>query len=971
MKCPKCKEKNDHKEQYCKKCGFDLRRRKHTKIILLICLLCVLLCVGIFLVIQLWIQNNYLNSENSIIYDNEDVVYRPQKENIAYDSEKNMRYYNNLLTVYLTKELSAWEATSLARKVDGTVVGYIKDELYILQIEVEETNLKALEEKADILEENKNVFSADFDFPVEVENDTLEETDENPWGINEEDKIANDNDWWAKAIDAYTAWDVINSESKVTVGVIDNGFLTGHEEFRQKNGESKITFLDDYTDNTIQCHGTHVAGLIGAQNNTVGIRGVADEADLLCVDWTPLTDDEEDEDYLDLTSTVDYVRILSQMVIKNSVKVINNSWGLTIETLDKHPWEEYPEINENDEYSSETEKYEQYLKLMNEMSKETAENMIDIIAYFLMIEQDDFVIVQSAGNGYNNGEIEYNGHYGRGYDVNQTGYFRAINEERYNEFFQGLSEDTQKLLKEKDIDYQSIKEHLLIIGAAQKEKDENENYKMCYFSNYGDNVDICAPGQNILSCTDLNSDGGYASREERGQYYYATDLDDINTYYTKYSGTSMAAPIVAGAAAYLKSIDNSLKPEEIKKYLIDTANSAVGVTDEDEGRIYPMLDFGAAVEKVIRDKKIISAEEAYQRVIDRYKTLCNVSEFDWFDRYDEYLAQYPNVNSYVMFNYHLDDHTYYYGDSDTGYDYPYEIVYQLYDVDKNGTPELLIAQAFSGEMGGKYKLCDMYAFDGVKAVKLFPEQTFLGDVEQFLVDAYEGADIGQLYIYDEPGLVGVASGDVSYYKFAADGYSLEPYRIHEQFWGQQEIVSTFTDEDWTVIGEDVVFAAPDLDNIYEEYGNDFGKAMVRVLPNDNRYYYYLVEKYFGKNYSTGYDQEYEWENLIWDNKDIEVTLDDFGDDKGYWFRTINYKTDAYQFLDVSIGDGYQGAIKTIQKNAEEMGFEFYYGDDTGNPYESQYYMEFTEGRSYSITGCMVTFERDSNDKITAISIEFD
>ena len=74
---------------------------------------------------------------------------------------------------------------------------------------------------------------------------------------------------------------------------------------------------------------------------------------------------------------------------------------------------------------------------------------------------------------------------------------------------------------------------------------------------------------------------------------------------------------------------------------------------------------------------------------------------------------------------------------------------------------------------------------------------------------------------------------------------------------------------------------------------------------------------------------------------------------------------------MSIGDGYQGAIKTIQKNAEEMGFEFYYGDDTGNPYESQYYMEFTEGRSYSITGCMVTFERDSNDKITAISIEFD
>lgn len=968
MKCPNCKEKNGSKERYCKKCGFDLRRKRITKkIVLSLGLFGIFICADIFCIIQLWIQNNYLTSENSVTYNDEDVVYRSQKENIAYDSEKNMRYYNNLLTVYLTKEFSVWEATSLARKVDGKVVGYIKNDIYLLQIEVESTDLKTLEEKADILTDAKNVFAADFDFPVEVENDTLEEIDENPWGIDENDKVANDNDWWAKAIDTYTAWDVINPESKVTVGVVDSGFLTGHEEFKKKNGESKITFLDDYSDNSVHWHGTHVTGLIGAQNNIVGIRGVADEADLLCVDWTPVTNDEEDEDYLDLTSTVDYIRILRKMIIENNVKVINNSWGLAIETQDKKPWEEYPEINENND---DTELYEQYLNITRAISEETTENMLDIMSYFLLMGQDDFLIVQSAGNGYNNGDIEYNGNVGRGYDVNQTGYFRAINEEKYNEFFQSLSEDTQKLLEEKGIDYQSIKEHLLIVGATQKEKDENGNYKMCYFSNYGDNIDICAPGQDILSCTDFDSDGGAVSREEEKQYYYATDSDDKNTCYTKSSGTSMATPMAAGAAAYLKSIDASLKPEEIKKYLIDTANSAIGVTDEDAGKIYPMLDFGAAVEKVIRDKKIISAEEAYQRMIDRYKTLCNVSEFDWFDRYDEYLAKYPNVNPYVMFNYHMDDHTYYY-DGSVGYDYPYEIVYQLYDVDKNGTPELLIAQSFKGEMGEKYKLCDMYAFDGVKAVKLFPEQTFLGDVEQFLVDAYEGADIGQLYIYDEPGLVGVVSGDASYYKFSADGYSLESYRTHEQFWGQHEIVSTFTDEDWTVIGEDVVFTAPDLDDIYQEYGNDFGKAMVRVLPNDNRYYYYLAEKYFGKNYSTGNNQEYGWENLIWDNEDMEISLENLGDDIGYWFRTIKYKTDSYKFLDVCIGDRYKDAVRTIQHYAKEMGFEFNYGDDTGNPNESQYYMEFKEGRSYCVTGCMVTFEMDSYDRITGMVIQFD
>ena len=31
-------------------------------------------------------------------------------------------------------------------------------------------------------------------------------------------------------------------------------------------------------------HGTHVAGLIAAQNNEIGIRGIADTAELYCVD---------------------------------------------------------------------------------------------------------------------------------------------------------------------------------------------------------------------------------------------------------------------------------------------------------------------------------------------------------------------------------------------------------------------------------------------------------------------------------------------------------------------------------------------------------------------------------------------------------------------------------------------------------------------------------------------------------------
>ena len=70
------------------------------------------------------------------------------------------------------------------------------------------------------------------------------------------------------------------------------------------------------------------------------------------------------------------------------------------------------------------------------------------------------------------------------------------------------------------------------------------------FSNYGTNsVDLAAPGANILS-TNMFA-GSYAFK----------------------SGTSMAAPHVAGVAALIKSMNQSLTPAEIKKIILDTVDA--------------------------------------------------------------------------------------------------------------------------------------------------------------------------------------------------------------------------------------------------------------------------------------------------------------------------------------------------------------------------------------------------------------
>ncbi|MDD6062000.1 MAG: S8 family serine peptidase [Oscillospiraceae bacterium] len=67
-----------------------------------------------------------------------------------------------------------------------------------------------------------------------------------------------------------------------------------------------------------------------------------------------------------------------------------------------------------------------------------------------------------------------------------------------------------------------------------------------YFSNYGTNIDIAAPGENVLSSI---PGGGFF----------------------KYSGTSMATPLVAACVALLKTEDSTRKPAEIEEILYSKA----------------------------------------------------------------------------------------------------------------------------------------------------------------------------------------------------------------------------------------------------------------------------------------------------------------------------------------------------------------------------------------------------------------
>lgn len=507
--------------------------------------------------------------------DNGDVVYDPVDANCKFDEETCTIYYPDMLIAYTTRDLSSSEADSLASKVQGKVVGDISGSLNVLQIQVEESDLKGLESAADTLMQSSDVSYACIDFPHIMEIDDAT-PDGNPWSTN--GKPASDrgnedspggNDWWAEAIGAYTAWNANANLNPVRVGVIDNWFLPTQEDIA-----SAMVPCANYPNNVTGStnHGTSVASLIGARgDNNVGLRGVADQSQIEYISFETYNGFTHDPHTNEVSGRIDsgeYIEMVKSL-IDDGCRVINCSWGEHYYSYEKYKdkyiyhnssFQKYI-IYENpanilmptsitDEDKRE-QAYEEYLDWRDTYQRLTATECILNIADWHQTN-NDFIIVQSAGNGIDNGEGN------EGVDARANCYFCGVEES----VFDALPQSERDSLSSKGIIYQTIKNHIIIVSSTSNKKKDGK-YRKCQYANSGPTVDIYAPGGRGVYFQGLFWD------------IFAASSGSDDSYTTSFGGTSAAAPIVTGCVAYIWSTNNDLTYDEVKSLLLRYSEPAI------------------------------------------------------------------------------------------------------------------------------------------------------------------------------------------------------------------------------------------------------------------------------------------------------------------------------------------------------------------------------------------------------------
>ena len=276
--------------------------------------------------------------------------------------------------------------------------------------------------------------------------------------------------WAAEVMELPVAWDISTGSSTIRVGIIDSGIDITHPDLQDR---VNVTLSQSFVSHTSPFedpvgHGTHVAGIIGANgNNGIGITGVCWAVELVSLRVT-----DERGNLID-----DALVAAINSANDKGIDILNISLG-----------------TDNSDY------------------KQRIKNAINNF---------DGLVVCAAGNS-----------------VSST---------------DKLSNRASGSIYPADIQANN----LICVGAST-----HADTKWAK-SHYGTTVDIFAPGSPIISCYPI----GMCRDADCDSFNH-----DVEGYHSL-SGTSMAAPNVAGVAALMLAIHPELSAAELKTIIMNSAEA--------------------------------------------------------------------------------------------------------------------------------------------------------------------------------------------------------------------------------------------------------------------------------------------------------------------------------------------------------------------------------------------------------------
>ncbi|CAI8816255.1 subtilisin [Bacillus pseudomycoides] len=101
----------------------------------------------------------------------------------------------------------------------------------------------------------------------------------------------------------------------ISIAILDTGVDMKHEDLNLRRSVTFIKGTNGYSDES--GHGTHIAGIIGAKDNKLGVLGVAPAAQMYSL---KVLDSEENGKYSNIIQAIEWC-------IQNNIRIINMSFG--------------------------------------------------------------------------------------------------------------------------------------------------------------------------------------------------------------------------------------------------------------------------------------------------------------------------------------------------------------------------------------------------------------------------------------------------------------------------------------------------------------------------------------------------------------------------------------------------------------------------------------------------------------------